>query len=59
MNLPQDDFILLSFVNTKLRDEYSSLDSLCEDLDLPQDNIVSRLNSLGYAYDEEANAFKR
>ncbi|MDE6238432.1 MAG: DUF4250 domain-containing protein, partial [Muribaculaceae bacterium] len=31
-NLPQDPFILLSYVNTKLRDDYSSLDSMCEDL---------------------------
>ena len=59
MDLPQDDFILLSFVNTKLRDEYGSLNSLCEDLDLPQDSIVSRLENLGYAYDEDLNAFKR
>ena len=59
MDLPQDDFILLSFVNTKLRDEYSSLDALCEDLDVSLDNIVSRLNNLGYTYNEEENAFKR
>ena len=59
MDLPQDDFILLSFVNTKLRDEYGSLETLCEDLDLPQGSIVARLESLGYAYDEDSNAFKR
>ncbi len=59
MDLPQDDFILLSFVNTKLRDEYGSLEELCEDLSAPRESIVLRLNSLGYTYDEELNAFTR
>ena len=59
MDLPQDDFILLSFVNTKLRDEYASLDELCEDLDLSRESIVARLEKLGYTYDEDTNAFKR
>ena len=59
MDLPQDDFILLSFVNTKLRDEYCSLYALCEDLDLPQGSIVARIKNLGYTYDENTNSFKR
>jgi len=33
MELPQDANILLSYVNLKLRDFYSSLDAMCEDLD--------------------------
>ena len=32
MELPQDANILLSYVNLKLRDFYSSLDAMCEDL---------------------------
>ena len=32
--LPKDPFLLLSVVNTKLRDEYGSLDALCAALDL-------------------------
>ena len=32
MSLPSDAFILLSVVNTKLRDYYPSLDALCDDL---------------------------
>ena len=31
--LPQDPNILLSYINTKLRDQYPSLDALCDDLD--------------------------
>lgn len=59
MDLPQDDFILLSYINTKLRDGYGSLAALCEDSDLPCESIVSRLGNLGYVYDEELNAFVR
>ncbi|MDE7452950.1 MAG: DUF4250 domain-containing protein [Clostridia bacterium] len=59
MDLPQDDFILLSFINTKLRDEYSSLDELCDSLDIPCETILSRLDNLGYTYDEDKNAFTR
>ena len=33
--LPQDPYILLSVINTKLRDAYSSLSALCEGLDKP------------------------
>ena len=29
--LPQDPFILLSFVNTQLRDRFDSLEALCEE----------------------------
>ena len=59
MNLPADDFILLSLINTKLRDNYSSLQELCEEEGVDFQQILARLSALGYSYDEEANAFKR
>ena len=34
--IPQDPIMLLSFINTRLRDQYASLDQLCEDLDVDQ-----------------------
>ncbi len=49
--------ILLSVINTKLRDFYSSLDDLCEDLDYDKDDIINKLSSIGYIYDEEENRF--
>ena len=52
-----DENMLLSFINTKLRDEYSTLDELCEDLELSREEIEERLFGLGYAYNEEQNRF--
>ena len=59
--IPQDPIILLSYVNTQLRDNYSSLDKLAEGLDLSEDavkEIVAKLEGVGYKYDEEMNQFK-
>ncbi len=58
MNLPNDPFILLSVVNTKLRDCYSSLDSMCEDLDIDKQELVEKLGNAGFRYDVSNNTFK-
>lgn len=58
MNLPSDDFILLSVINTALRDEYCSLEELCATEDFSPEEISSRLAAVGYAYDLESNSFK-
>lgn len=50
--------IILSFVNTKLRDFYDSFEKLCEDLDLNKEEIEKTLNNSGYFYDEKLNQFK-
>lgn len=55
--LPQDNFMLLSFINMKLRDFYDSLDSLCDDLDCIKEEVINRLESIGYVYDEANNKF--
>ena len=55
--LPKDPFILLSVVNTKLRDQYSSLDRLCDDLGESKEQIVQALSGVGYAYSPEQNQF--
>ncbi len=55
--IPKDPVMLLSFINLKLRDFYSNLDKLCEDLELEREEIISRLNSIDYHYDEENNQF--
>lgn len=56
--LPKDPAMLLSFVNMKLRDQYDSLESLCDDLDVSQDEIIQTLQKIDYIYDEQLNQFK-
>ncbi len=55
--LPKDPVMLLSYVNLKLRDYYSSYDLLCEDLQLERSEIVEKLAKIDYHYDEEKNQF--
>jgi len=56
--LPKDPVILLSFVNTKLRDEFESLDALCAALDANAADIVGALAALDYHYDPVRNQFR-
>ena len=53
-----DPNILLSIMNTKLRDQYASLDILCYDLELTKEDILNRLKYIGYNYNQEKNQFK-
>lgn len=55
--LPQDPMMLLSVVNTKLRDYYPSLYALCEDLDVEEQKIIEQLRTIGYVYNAELNRF--
>lgn len=55
--LPNDPVILLSVINTKLRDNYSTFDLLCDDLDVNKEEILNKLNSIGYEYSAEFNRF--
>lgn len=57
MSLPQDPVMLLSYVNTQLRDNYSSLDELCASLAADKAEIIAKLKGINYEYDAEKNAF--
>ena len=57
MSLPKDPAILLSFVNTKLRDEYPSLSELCAALDADREALEATLAGLDYHYSPERNQF--
>ena len=59
MRLPEDSFILLSYVNTQLRDNFSSLDDLCYEYGAEREDIERNLGELGYKYSEDRNAFVR
>lgn len=56
--LPKDPFILVSWVNLKLRDYYPSLEELCDDLDIEKTSIIEKLSAIGYEYNPEINQFK-
>ena len=56
--LPQDPVILLSYVNTRLRDEYASLDEFCLAEDADPADLADRLREIGCRYDEQQNRFR-
>jgi hypothetical protein len=56
-NIPKDAVILLSYINTQLRDSYSSLEDLCLALDLCQKELEDKLKDIDYVYEEIQNQF--
>ena len=56
--LPKDPIMLMSVLNTKLRDRYDSLEALCDDLELNRDELTIRLQEAGFDYDPERNQFR-
>ena len=46
-----------SVINTKLRDFYSSLEVLCEDMGLSEEELKEKLSSAGLEYDKDRNQF--
>ena len=55
--LPKDPMLLLSVVNTKLRDYYHNLDALCDDMNVEKEEIVNTLKTIDYEYDENSHQF--
>jgi hypothetical protein len=49
--------LCLSVVNTKLRDHYANLDTLCDDLAVDKDSLIIKLGTIDYEYDEVTNQF--
>lgn len=57
MELPKDPMMLFSVINMKLRDCYSSLDELCEDMQVDKTELVNVLKAVGFEYSQEYNKF--
>ncbi len=55
--IPKDPVMLLSYVNTQLRDFYSSLDALCEDKGIEKEELVEKMRSIEYVYEVDRNQF--
>lgn len=56
-NLPKDPVMLLSFVNTQLRDNYNSLEELCKSYMVEEADIKNKLAVINYEYDNAQNKF--
>ena len=57
MNIPQDPVMLLSVINTALRDRYKGLDELCSAEDIDRSVLEEKLRQIDYAYDPSHNQF--
>ena len=57
MQLPKDPVILLSYINTQLRDNYASLADFCNTNDCSYDDIIRTLEQIDYRYNPETNQF--
>ena len=56
-NLPQDPIILLSYINTQLRDHYATLAEFCAAMGTDQTELEKKLRAVDYEYDPEQTAF--
>lgn len=56
--IPQNPVMLLSFVNTKLRDKFDSLEAFCDYYDVSQEEIEEKLKQIDYYYQKNINQFK-
>ena len=58
MPLPKDPVMLLSVVNTWLRDRYASPEELCDDKDISLDELNAKLSNAGFEYDPENRQYR-
>lgn len=58
MNIPTDPYMLLSFINLKLRDDYENLDDLCLSLGIDKKNLEEKLSQAGFSYVAAINQFR-
>lgn len=56
--LPSDPFMLLSVINTRLRDEYPSFEELCAALGVDAQELAARLEAAGFIYMPDINQFR-
>lgn len=55
--IPKDPVMLLSFVNTQLRDKYNNLDDFCMEYNLSREEITLKLKQIDYFYSKKINQF--
>lgn len=57
LNIPNDPVMLLSYINTLLRDKYDNLDNLCASLSIDKSAVTEKLAAIDYKYDAKLNKF--
>lgn len=57
MDIPHDPIILVSYVNTKLRDQFATLEEFCRTCEVNEEELRSTLSTIDYQYDEITNQF--
>ncbi|MCR5527415.1 MAG: DUF4250 domain-containing protein [Lachnospiraceae bacterium] len=57
MYLPEDPVMLMSVVNTELRDRFPTLERFCKANDVETSYLIDKLKMIDYHYDEEKNQF--
>lgn len=57
MQLPNDPIMLMSVINMNLRDKYSNLDELCDDMNIDKNQIIEKMKNAGFEYDEGNKKF--
>ncbi len=55
--MPKDPFMILSFVNTQLLDNYNTLEELCKSYMVSEEEITNKLKTINYEYNSEKNQF--
>lgn len=55
--IPSDPFMLMSYVNQQLRDNYDSLDEFCKSMDIDKNELLQKLNAVGFEYNPGTNKF--
>lgn len=55
--IPSDPFMLMSYVNQQLRDNYDSLDEFCKSIDIDKNELLQKLNASGFEYNPDTNKF--
>ena len=58
MAIPKDPAMLLSYVNTQLRDFYPTLDELCGSLMISREELEETLETIDYIYNAATNRFE-
>ena len=58
MQIPNDPFILFSYLNTQLRDTGMTLAEFCEEHQLDCEALTEKMNAAGFRYDEAQRRFR-